>query len=199
MYYPFSFCDSVQDYSNELHFLDENIAHNRIVVPNAKSMPFSFALSKSRKVNACFNDKKHLFMLLAFLEERERFTDHLLSLIPFDENYINFAMNNNREIDPWNQAIILYTLNFFSNQICSFDGPFPEEFEFDTLKQHLRRLSTVNKRRFNVSFEEVKSGFKVYEFPDRDTDLEKGSLVVTNRIMSDCCLLFQDKLKIYGV
>lgn len=199
MYYPFSFCDSIQNYSNELRFLDENISHSKIVVPNARSMPFSFSLSKSRKINACFNDKKHLFMLLAFLEERNRFTNHLLNLIPFDENYLNFALNHKRKIDPWNEAIIMYTLNYFSNRLCSFDGPFPEDLNFDSLRMHLKNLSMVNKRRFDVSFEEEPSGFKLYEFPSRDTEFEKGSVIVTNRIMNDCFLLFEDKLKIYGV
>jgi len=199
LYYPFSFCDSLRGYSNELRFLDENIPHSKIIVPNAKSMPFSFSLSKNRKINACFNDKKYLFMLLAFLEERDKFTNHLLSLIPFDDNYMNFALNHKRKIDPWNEAIVMYTLNYFSNQLCSFDGPFSENPDFDSLRQHLKSLSTVNKRRFDVSFEEEPSGFKLYEFPDRDTKFQEGSLIITNRNINNCFLLFEDKLKIYGV
>ena len=189
----------MQKYYNELRFLDDNISHNKIIVPNARSMPFSFSLSKNRKINACFNDKKYLFMLLAFLEERDKFTNHLLRLIPFDENYLNFALNHKRKIDPWNEAIIMYTLNYFSNNLCSFDGPFSKNIDFDSLKRHLKNLSIVNKRRFDISFEEEPSGFKLYEFPARDTIFDEGSLIITNRTMKNCFLLFEDKLKIYGV
>ena len=199
MYYNFSFCDDLGQYASELKKLNEFLPYNDIVVPNAKSMPFSFGLSKSRKIIACFEEKKYLFMLIAFLEETSRFLGHLKSLIPFDENYLNFAMNNTREIDPWNQAILFYNLHYFSNQLCSFDGPFEEVLDFKTFTKHINSLQGVNKRRFDVRFNEGPKGTKLYEFPDPETILESGSIVITNRTIQDLELLFQDKLKIYGV
>ena len=185
MYYDFSFCDDISPYYKELEILADIIPTNSIVVPNAKSMPFSFALSKNKKVTACFEEKRYLFMLLAFAEEPRRFSAHLKTMVPFDESYLNFAMNNNRDIDPWNQAILFYSLHYFSKQLCSFDG-------------HIDKLSLVNKRRFNIKYQEPTTGFKLYEFPQPDQELEAGSLVITNRIMNSLDLLFEDKLKIYG-
>lgn len=199
MYYDFSFCDDISPYYKELEILADIIPTNSIVVPNAKSMPFSFALSKNKKVTACFEEKRYLFMLLAFAEEPRRFSAHLKTMVPFDESYLNFAMNNNRDIDPWNQAILFYSLHYFSKQLCSFDGPFEEGFEFDLYLSHIDKLSLVNKRRFNIKYQEPTTGFKLYEFPQPDQELEAGSLVITNRIMNSLDLLFEDKLKIYGV
>ena len=199
MYHSFSFCDDIRPYHKELEILDSIIPTNKIVVPDAKSMPFSFALSKGKRVVACFEEKKYLFMLVAFLEEQKRFLQHLEDLIPFDHNFINFSLNNKRNIDPWNQAILFYNLHYFSTQLCSFDGPFEEEKDFDSFLDHLRCLRATNKRRFDVKFKKTDTGFKLYEFPNPDTIFEPGSVVVSNRAIPNLDLLFEDKLKIYGV
>ena len=138
-------------------------------------------------------------MLVAFLEERQRFLSHLGSIVPFDSDFINFALNNKRAIDPWNQAILFYSLNYFSARLCSFDGPFDEKMDFDLFLNHLKSLTAINKRRFDIKFEQSTAGFKLYEFPSVDTDFENGSLVITNRVIPNLDLLFEDKLKIYGV
>jgi hypothetical protein len=199
LYYNYSFCDDITPYSKELEILSSIIPTNRIVIPNAKSMPFSFALSKSKNIVACFEERKYLFMIVAFLEEQKRFLAHLNNLIPFDENFLNFAINNKKDIDPWNQAILFYNLHYFSKQLCSFDGPFEEKIDFDGFIKHIKSLRAINKRRFNVKFEEPTAGFKLYEFPNPDIDFESGSVVITNRIIPELDLLFEDKLKIYGV
>tara|TARA_R110000822_G_scaffold131308_1_gene268277 strand:+ start:553 stop:1152 length:600 start_codon:yes stop_codon:yes gene_type:complete len=199
LYYTYSFCNDLAPYLKELEILHSIIPTNTIVIPNAKSMPFSFALSKSKRIITCFEERKYLFMLLAFLEEQQRFLRHLKTLVPFDENFLNFAMNNTKEIDPWNEAVLFYNLNYFSKQLCSFDGPFDEEQDFDSFQTHLSRLTRINKRRFDVKFEETPPGFKLYEFPNPNTHFDAGSVVITNRIIPELDLLFEDKLKIYGV
>ncbi len=199
MYHNFSFCDDIRPYSKELKVLSDLVPTNTVVIPRAKSLPFSFALSKSKRIVACFEEQKYLFMLVAFLEEQKRFLAHLETLVPFEENFINFALNNKRAIDPWNQAILFYNLHYFSKQLCSFDGPFEEEKDFDSFLEHLKSLRFVNKRRFDVKFNENVEGFRVYEFPSPHEVFEPGSIVITNRTIPELSLLFEDKLKIYGV
>ena len=199
MYYDFSFCDDIRPYSKELEILSDLVPTNTIVVPNAKSMPFSFALSKNKKIVTCFEEKKYLFMFVAFLEEQQRFLHHLEALVPFDDNFLNFCLNNSRNIDPWNQAVLFYNLHYFSGRLCSFDGPFKEEKDFDLFANHLKSLRRINKRRFDLKFGEPDAGFKLYEFPNPSINFENGSVVITNRAIPDLDLLFEDKLKIYGV
>jgi hypothetical protein len=199
LYYNYSFCDDITPYFKELEILESIIPTNTIVLPNAKSMPFSFALSKSKRIVACFEERRYLFMLVAFLEEQRRFTQHLESLVPFDDTFLNFALNNSRDIDPWNQAILFYSLHYFSKQLCSFDGPFAEQNDFEKFVNHLKSIRAMNKRRFDVRFEESVDGFKLYEFPNPGVCFEPNSIIITNRIIPELDLLFEDKLKIYGV
>ena len=60
-------------------------------------------------------------------------------------------------------------------------------------------MSTRNKN-INAEYqEEVKGQFNIYEFPNKLTDIQNRSLIITNRHLDDYELVFEDKLKIYGV
>jgi hypothetical protein len=201
LYYNFSFCDDISKYKNEIHILDELLDNNPLIIPNATSMPFSFALSRSRKVNPYFQNKKYLFMLVGLLEEKKRFINNILAFIPFDNQFLNFCLNNKNKMNEWQQGLLFYIINYYSTSLCSFDGPFPEEPDFHTIKSHLMSLLTVGRRRFNINFgdDSANDGTRLYEFPNNISDFRKGSLIITNKTLQNYELLFEDKLKIYGV
>jgi hypothetical protein len=203
LYYNYSFCDDITPYSKELKFLDNMITTNEIVIPNAKSLPFSFALSKGRKISVhyCENTIKYFYMLNAFITSKDRYLKHILSYIPFDDNFLNFCLNNNIRMNEWDQAVLFFILNHYSIPVHSFDGPYFGTGKDDKVKKHLSFLASVHKRKFNIVFNQLLEPNKtyLYEFPNPDIDFESGSVVITNRIIPELDLLFEDKLKIYGV
>jgi hypothetical protein len=203
LYYKHSFCDDIAPYSNELKFLDDILTTRHIVVPDAKSLPLSFALSKSRKIQAHYSEKtiKYYYMLMAFTTNKDRFLEHIMSYIPFDDNFLNFSLNNNLKMNEWNQAVLFFILNHYSIPAQSFDGPYFGPEKNDKVKKHLSFLASVHKRKFNILFNQPVEpiGICLYEFPSSDVVFEPNSIVITNRIIPELDLLFEDKLKIYGV
>jgi hypothetical protein len=203
LYYNYSFCDDITPYSNELEFLDKMLTSNHLVIPNAKSLTFSFALSRSRKIEAHYCDKtiKYFYMLLAFMTNKDKFFKHIISYIPFDDNFLNFCLNNNLKLNEWNQAVLFFILNYYSVPVHSFDGPYYGIEKNDKVKKHLSFLGSVPKRRFKIIFDQPIEPSKtyLYEFPNTDVCFEPNSIIITNRIIPELDLLFEDKLKIYGV
>ena len=199
MYYDFSFCDDITAYSNEMVALDNIIGNTAITVPDAKSMPFP--LCRNRKITAIFKNPKYYVMLSAFLEEQRAFFRSVGSCIPFDDNFLNFALNNTKKMNPWQETVLFYLLNYCSVPLMSFDGPYITNITKNNLNKHLSRLSRIHKRRFNLQYgEEPKENeLLLYEFPNRDINFREGSLIITNKIIENANLLFEDKLKIYGV
>jgi hypothetical protein len=201
LHYDFSFCNNISDFQNELKALDSLIGYNDIAVPNAVSMPFAFALSKGRRVQASFNDIRFYSMFIAYETDMKRFIDNILSFEPIDEKFFNFILNKKTK-DYWYDACLYYIGFFFSNRLDSYDGPFPSIVDRNLLIKNLKYLPSVVKTRFSFLFnEEIKNNNSVllYEFPSNDIDLKSGSVVITNKELKDCSLLFEDKLKIYGV
>lgn len=201
MYYDFSFCDNISSYSNEISALDSIIGNTNITVPNARSMPFSFALCRNRKITAIFNNPKYYIMMMAFCEERSNFFKSSLSFIPFDDNFLNFALNNKRKINPWQESILFFLLNYCSAPLMSFDGPYFKDITHDGLTKHFSRLARIHKRKFVIQHNEEpkENELILHEFPNVDTKFREGSLIITNKILDNANLLFEDKLKIYGV
>ena len=200
MYYNFSFCDNIQVYKNEIDFLDKLIGANKITVHNATTLPFAFALSNNRKLFANFNHMNLFFMFAAFETEKDRFLTHIKRYLPFDEEFINFALNREEEIDPWKEAIISYLLCYASTALCSFDGPF-DDVDFSLLKKHLNKISRCPTRNISCHYKEVlpTDGINLFEFPESVNNLPSNSIIITNKSLNDKQLLFEDKLKIYGV
>ena len=121
--------------------------------------------------------------------------------IPFDDNFLNFCLKNQTVQGVWNHSILFFLLNYYSNKIDSFDGPFEENVDFDTIKEHLKTLNIFNKRRLKIKLGQSTGveGTRLYEFPDPTTQFIKNSFVITDRTIPSLGLLFEDKLKIYGV
>ena len=201
MYYDFSFCDDIRPYSKEISALDSIIGNNSFTIVGAKSMPFSFALCRNRKITAIFDNPKYYMMIMAFLEEQNDFFNSASSLVPFDDNFLNFALNNTKKINPWQESILFFLLNYYSVPLMSFDGPYLNKLGREDLIRHFSYLSRVHKRKFNVCYNEQpqKNELLLYEFPNKGISFRDGSLIVTNRNIESANLLFEDKLKIYGV
>ena len=199
MYYNYSFCDNVSEYKKELDFLDKTIKDKSIVAQNATTMPFSFCLSKSRKVTAVFSNLKCYYMFAAWETEKEKFLTTIDKYAPFDDKLINFASHNTLDLDAWNQSVLQYILCYCSKGLCSFDAPF-DTFDAQAYRKHLIKLMSTRNKNINAEYqEEVEGQFNIYEFPNKLTDIQKRSLIITNRHLDDYELLFEDKLKIYGV
>jgi len=200
LYYNYSFCDDITGYKNELDVLDSILPSRKLVVANSTSLPFSFALARDRKVDCYYNNVNYLLMMAAFTSERKRFFDTMRSMIPFDENFLNFALNNKKKIDPWYRAVLDYFLNFYSKSLCSFDGPFLENENPDIIKQHLKQIFMFPRRKFELYYnEEPQGNILFYEMPNKEQEFRKNSIIITNRVIPHLDLLFEDKLKIYGV
>jgi len=200
LYYNFSFCDNIKIYEKEISFLDNLIGANNITVHNATTLPFAFALSNSRKLFANFNQTSLFFMFCAFETEKDRFLTHIRRYLPFDEEFINFALNREVSIDPWKEAIVSYLLCFASTALCSFDGPFGDVDE-SLLRQHLNKISRYPVRNLTCYYKESlpTGGINLFEFPESINNIPTNSIIVTNKSYDDKQLLFEDKLKIYGV
>ena len=201
MYYEFSFCDNIAPYSTEIEALDNIIGNNNISVPSAKSMPFSFALCRNRKITAIFDNPKYYMMILAFLEEQSNFFKSVMSFVPFDDNFLNFALNNTKRMHPWQELTLFFLLNYYSAPLMSFDGPYLENLGREDLSKHFSHLSRIHKRKFQIYYNVTpkKDELLLYEFPNSDVSFREGSLIITNKIIENANLLFEDKLKIYGV
>jgi hypothetical protein len=200
LYYDFSFCDDIASYESELNVLDSILPNRTLSVANSTSLPFSFALSKSRKVHCYYNNINYLLMMVAFTEERKRFFDAIKSMVPFDDGFLNFALNTQKKIDPWYRAVLDYFLNFYSKSLCSFDGPFLDNENPNLIREHISKILMFPKRKFELYYEqEPEGGILFYEMPNMDQKFRKNSIIITNRVLPDLDLLFEDKLKIYGV
>lgn len=201
MYYDFSFCNDISDYKKELQALDTIIGYRSVIVPNAVSMPFSFPLSKGRKIAANFDDIRFYSMFAAYETELKRYIDNILSFDPIDKTFFDFILNK-KQTDLWYDACLYYIAFFYSNRLNSFDGPFPDEISRSLLTKNLKYLSSVIKNRltflFNENIEDNNS-ILLYEFPQAEQEFKKNSLIITNKYHDNLNLLFEDKLKIYGV
>ena len=60
-------------------------------------------------------------------------------------------------------------------------------------------MRTRNKNIVAEYQKEIKNKFNIYEFPNKLVDIQSNSIIITNRYLSDYKMLFEDKLKIYGV
>lgn len=199
MYYDYSFCDDIQAYKKELEFLDNFITSKEIVAQNATTMPFCFSLSKSRKITALFSNLKCYYMFAAWETEKEKFLSSIDRYAPFDDDLINFASHNTLDLDAWNQSVLQYILCYSSKGFCSFDGPF-EEYDNQAYRKHLVKLMRTRNKNIVAEYQkEIKNKFNIYEFPNKLVDIQSNSIIITNRYLSDYKMLFEDKLKIYGV
>ena len=199
MYYDYSFCDDVTPYSKELEFLDNMIPNTNIVAHKATTIPFSFCLSKSRHLTALFSNLKCYYMLAAWETEKEKFLSSINKYSPFNDDLIQFALNNTLDIDAWDQSILQFVLSYSSNGLCSFDGPY-NKFDSDAFRKHLVKLMRTRSKNITAEYQLEKQGeFNIYEFPSKLVDFLPNSVIITNRYIEGCDLLFEDKLKIYGV
>ena len=199
MYYDYSFCDNIQAYKKELEFLNDFVTSKEIVAQNATTMPFCFPLSKTRKITALFSNLKCFYMFAAWETEKEKFLSSIDKYAPFDDNLLNFASNNTLDIDPWDQSILQYVLSYSSKGFCSFDGPF-NDFDNETYRKHLVKLMKTRNKNIIAEYQQkVENKFNIYEFPNKLVKFLPNSLIITNRYLEDYDLLFEDKLKIYGV
>ena len=192
----------MSSYKKELGVLDYIFSHKSIFVPNAVTMPFSFSLARSRPVVANFEDLRLYSMFLAYETEMKRFFETILSFEPLDANFISFISKNKKQKDPWYDACLCFIASYYSEAINSFDGPYPEVIEKNLIAKHLKRLQSVIKTKLSFTFEEGGSypnHIAFYEFPESIENLKKGSVVIDNKHHQDLDLLFEDKLKIYGV
>ena len=202
MYYDFSFCADVSSYKKELDVLDYVFSHNGVFAPNSETMPFSFSLSKSRHIVGNFENLKLYSMFLAYETEMRRFFETILSFEPIDNNFISFISKNKKQKDPWYEACLYFIAAFYSDTINSFDGPYPENIDKDSMTKHLKRLQSVMKRKLTFTYNEpdaYQDYICFYEFPNDVEDLKKGSIIIDNKYHKNLDLLFEDKLKIYGV
>lgn len=199
MYHDYSFCDNVSFYKNELDFLDKTVPNTDIVIQKATTMPFSFCLSKSRQVTALFSNLKCYYMFAAWETEKEKFLSCVNKYAPFDNDLIQFALHNTLDIDAWDQSVLQFILSYSSNGLCCFDGPF-SEFDSEAYRKHLVKLMKTRNKNITAEYQVEKQGeFNIYEFPSKLIDFVPNSLIITNRYIEGCSLLFEDKLKIYGV
>lgn len=201
MHYNYSFCNDIRVHKAELKFLDLFLQNKNIIIPNAKSLPYSFSLSKDRNINAFFTNEKYFHMFNNYVQQKDKFLYYIKQFIPFDDNFLNFCLKNQTVQGVWNHSILFFLLNYYSNKIDSFDGPFEENVDFDSIKEHLKTLNIFNKRRLKIKLGQSTGveGTRLYEFPDPTTQFIKNSFVITDRTIPSLGLLFEDKLKIYGV
>lgn len=186
-------------YDSELRFLDSYCKKNKIIVRDATTMPLSFCLAKNRKVVSVFSTLKNYYMFAAFETERDRFIKNLKQMIPFEKDLLHFALNNETVSDPWKLALLQYYICYFSTSIGSYDGPF-SDLEFTKLNKTLSKLLSFPARNLDCQFEStnINDGINIYEFPHNNNFLS-NSVIITNRDILNGKLLFEDKLKIYGV
>jgi hypothetical protein len=201
LHYNYSFCNDIGPYKAELKFLDLFLQDKNIIIPNAKALPYSFSLSKNRNINAFFTNEKYFHMFNNYLQQKDKFLHYIKQFIPFDDNFLNFCLKNQNVQGAWNRSILFFLLNYCSNKIDSFDGPFEENVDFDSINEHLKTLNVFNKRRLKIKLGQPTGveGTRLYEFPDKNTQFIKNSFVITDRIIPSLGLIFEDKLKIYGV
>lgn len=200
MYHKYSFCDDVTHNKNELEFLDKALNCKHFVVRNATTMPFSFALSKNRKVTALFSNIKNFFMFAAWETEKDRFLKYISKYIPFDEDLFNFALHNKLDSSPWQQSHLQFILCFTSHGFCRFDGPFDKPDELLT-RRHVSRLMATKNKNITAEYqiEIPNESVNLYEFPTKGQEFLPNSFIITDKRIDDYNLLFEDKLKIYGV
>jgi len=198
LYYDYSFCNNVSPYKKELEFVDSLLPRDFNVI-SAKSCPLTFSLTKNRTANLYFDLEKYFYVFAAFTEQRHDFIDSLRAFVPFKKDLLEFSSRNYSERNLWNIATSFYLANYFSAAIDSSDGPWPDDLDFKEFKKHLVKLSLTNNR-LNLFFDEKPNNdfINVIEFPQTQ-ELPEGTVVITNKNFSQYSLLFEDKLKIYGV
>jgi len=199
LYYDYSFCDDISLYKKELDFLDKTIPNINIVAQNATTMPFSFCLSKTRHVKALFSNLKCYYMFAAWETEKEKFLSSIDKYAPFNDDLIQFALHNTLDIDPWEQSILQFILSYSSNGLCSFDGPY-NQFNPELYRKHLVKLMKTRNKNITSEYQiKAQGDLNIYEFPSKLIEFIPNSIIITNRYISGYKLLFEDKLKIYGV
>jgi len=198
LYYDFSFCNDISPYENELRFLD-SIVPREFNVISAKSCPLTFSLSNNRIANLYFELEKYFYIFAAFTEQKQDFIDSLQTFIPFQKDLLEFSSRNYKEKNLWNIAASFYLANYFSSAIDSSDGPWPDDLDFKAFKKHLVKLSLATNR-LNIFFDKRPDNdlINVIEFPQTE-NIPEGTIMITNKSYPQYDLLFEDKLKIYGV
>ena len=198
MYYDYSFCNDINPYRKELEFLDSIIPREFNVI-SAKSCPLAFSLSNNRVANLYFQLEKYFYIFAAFTEQKQDFIDSLQAFVPFKKDLLEFSSRNYGENNLWNIATSFYLANYFSVAIDSSDGPWPDDLDFKAFKKHLVRLSLTSNR-LNLFFEKTPDNdfINIVEFP-QTLELPEGTIAITNKNFPQHNLLFEDKLKIYGV
>ena len=200
MYYDYSFCSDITPYIKELNLLDSIISSREFNVIGAKSCAFTFSLLKNRKANLFFDHDKYFLMYAAFSTQKSEFLQSVNCFDSFDKQMLDFCVTNYSEKSPWNTAIYFYLMNYFSIPLDSSDGPWYDNLDFIKLKKHLISLSLFSESKIECFYKENKKNnfINVYEFPIEDK-FEKDSIIITHKHYDDLELIFEDKLKIYGV
>ena len=200
MYHKFSFCKNLSGYEQELDFLDKILKpYDQINTLQATTIPFSFALSADKIVNAYFVDKDYEHLLRCFLEAKDTFLNHLLHFRKVDENFLNFCLNNKRKKDVWMKTLLFYIINLYSNNLYSYDGPWFDKTDVSLLKSNILDLKMSSNKSIKIHKDEtLLNNVCLYEFPDVE-DFIEGSIVITNKKINNLHLLFENKVKIYGV
>tara|TARA_B100002019_G_C21171613_1_gene548750 strand:+ start:254 stop:850 length:597 start_codon:yes stop_codon:yes gene_type:complete len=198
LYYDYSFCNDVNPYRKELEFLD-SIVPREFNVISAKSCPLTFSLSNNRIANLYFELEKYFYIFAAFTEQKQDFIDSLQAFVPFKKDLLEFSSTNYNEKNLWNIATSFYLANYFSAAVDSSDGPWPDDLDFKSFRKHLVKLSLTNNR-LNLFFDKRPDNdlINVIEFPQTE-EIPEGTIIITNKNYPQHNLLFEDKLKIYGV
>lgn len=200
MYHKFSFCKNISGYEQELRFLNKILEpYGEINVLQATTIPFSFALSSNKIVNAYFEDKDYFHLWRCFIEAKDAFLNHLLYFRKIDPSFLNFCLNNKRKKDVWMKTLLFYIVNLYSNNLHSYDGPWIDDADINLLRSNILDLKTSSNKSIRIfNCEPNLNNVCIYEFPVENDFLE-GSIVITNKKMDNLHLLFEDKIKIYGV
>ena len=201
MYYNFSLCDNLKAYDQELKFLDTMLHdYKELNILSAKSMSFGFALSLDRQINCFFDDDDYHELWKVFLKNKDRFLKHSLYFKNINQDFLTFCAYNKNKKSQWMKSLTFFIANVYSNNINSSDGPWFNTINDSTLRKHIIDLKTCNLHNINICTGEIDHGIaSIYDFPSEDTQLIPGSIVITNKVFNNLHLLFENKLKIYGV
>jgi len=174
--------------------------YNELNILTAKSMSFGFALSFNRHVNCYFDDNDYLELWKTFLKNKNKFLTHSLYFKNVNHDFLNFCAYNKNKKTHWMKNLTFFIANIYSNNINSSDGPWFNTVSDSMLRKHIIDLKTCNLDNINICTGDVDDEIpSIYDFPSEDTELISGSIVITNKVFNNLHLLFENKLKIYGV